>query len=268
MPETASPSVASPLIELSDVTVRYGSGQSEVLAVDGLSLDIPEGSFFSIIGPSGCGKSSILNLIAGYHFPSSGAVRIDGREISGPGPDRMVVHQQTTALLPWRNAEQNVALALQARGRSRAEAREGARHYLDTVGLNGFAEHPIYQLSGGMRQRLALARALATEAKVILLDEPLGAIDALQRSVLQDLLLRLWQGAGTTFVMITHSVEEAVYLSTDVVAMSARPGAIIQRRSLTFNRAALADGDSHVRGSPAFAAAEEDLYETLIAASN
>lgn len=257
-----------PLIELSDVTVRYGAGPGSVLAVDKFSLAIPQRCFLSIIGPSGCGKSSVLNLIAGYHKPSSGTVRMNGIEIVGPGPERMVVHQQSTALLPWFSAARNVALALTARGQPKAAAREGARHYLNMVGLAGFDDHPIYQLSGGMRQRLALARALATEAKVILLDEPLGAIDALQRAVLQDLLIRLWDETHTCFVMITHSVEEAVYVSTDVISMSARPGRIIRQQKFDFNRSALAGANSHVRASPEFAKAEEELYETLTAASS
>lgn len=257
-----------PLIELVDVTVRYGEGANSVLAVEGLSLAIPKTAFVSIIGPSGCGKSSVMNLIAGYHLPSAGRVEINGQAIVGPGPDRMVVHQQTTALLPWFDAERNVALALTARGKSKAEAREGARHYLSMVGLSGFESTPIYQLSGGMRQRLALARALATEASVILLDEPLGAIDALQRAVLQDLLIRLWHESGACFVMITHSVDEALYVSTEVVSMSARPGRILRQQGFGFNRATLDSGNSHIRASPEFAAAQQELYETLIAANN
>ncbi len=182
-----------PLIELVDVTVRYGAGASSVLAVEGLSLAIPATGSVTIIGRSGCGKSSVLNLIAGSRLPTSGRVEINGQPIVGPERDRMVVHQQTTTLLPCFDAERNVALALTARGKSKAEAREGARHYLSIVGLSGFESTPIY--------------------------------------------------------MINRSVDEALYVSTEVVSMSARPGRILHRQGFDYNRATRESGNSHIRAS-------------------
>lgn len=260
------PAAVRPILELSGVTVRYGQGERATLAVSGFNLALEEKSFVSLIGPSGCGKSSVLNLMAGYLSPTEGQVLMEGRPVLGPGPDRMVVHQQTTALLPWLSVEDNVALGLRARGMSKAVSRAAAQQYLEMVRLAGFGKHPIYQLSGGMRQRVALARALATEAKVVLLDEPLGAIDALQRGIMQDLLLRLWAESGRTFFLITHSVEEALYLGTTVLAMSSRPGRIVAQRAASFGRAALQGDGTRVRTAPEFSSTEADLLEILTAA--
>ncbi|MGE0237639.1 MAG: ABC transporter ATP-binding protein [Parvibaculaceae bacterium] len=257
-----------PLLELRNITVRYQSGGRDVLAVEGLDLVVPERSFVSLIGPSGCGKSSVLNVMAGYLRPVSGEALMLGSAIVGPGPDRSVVHQQTSALLPWLNVEDNVALGLLAQNLPKARRREAAKHYLELVRLSGFEKHPIYHLSGGMRQRVALARALATESKVVLLDEPLGAIDALQRGLMQDFLLRLWSESGRSFFLITHSVDEAIYLGTSVLAMSPRPGRIIARRDTDFGRRALREGGPKVRRSSEFLALQSELLEILTSAGS
>lgn len=254
----------TPLLELRNLTVRYASGGKQVLAVDNLDLTIGDKSFVTLIGPSGCGKSSVLNVMAGYLAPSSGQALMQCAPITGPGPDRAVVHQQTTALLPWLNVEDNVGLGLLSQKLTKAQRREAAKHYLELVRLSGFEKTAIYHLSGGMRQRVALARALATESKVVLLDEPLGAIDALQRGMMQDFLLQLWAESGRSFFLITHSVEEAIYLGTSVLTMSSRPGRIIARHDVGFGRDALRQGGAKIRAGTAFVKVQAELLELLV----
>ncbi len=251
-------------MKLSDVTVSYQLKAGPLIALDNVNLDVSEGSFVSLIGPSGCGKSTILNLMAGYIKPTRGQVLMMGKPVEGPGPDRMVVHQSSSALLPWLSVADNVGLGLRAKGVPKAKRKEIVRNYLDLVSLGGFGDHPIYHISGGMQQRVALARALATEAPVVLLDEPLGAIDALQREVMQDLLLDIWNRTRRTFVLVTHSVEEAVYLSTDIVVMSARPGRVLRRSSVSFGAQAVAEGPSKVKAEQPFVTAQSELMNQLI----
>lgn len=253
-----------PTMQLCDVTVSYPLRNGTLIALDNVNLEIEQGSFVSLIGPSGCGKSTILNLMAGYIRPTEGRVLMKGKPVEGPGPDRMVVHQQPSALLPWLSVADNVGLALRAKGVPRAKRMEIVRNYLELVSLGGFGDHPIYHISGGMQQRVALARALATEAPVVLLDEPLGAIDALQREVMQDLLLDIWNRTRRTFVLVTHSVEEAVYLSTDIVVMSARPGRVLRRSSVSFGAQAVADGSAKVKADQSFVTAQLELMNQLI----
>lgn len=255
-------------LELRNVTVRYQSDGRDVIAVEDFSAVVPPSSFVSVIGPSGCGKSSVLNVMAGYLRPTKGEAIMGGKPIMGPGPDRVVVHQQTSALLPWLNVQDNVALGLLAQGLSKKQRREAAKHYLDLVRLSGFEKHPIYHLSGGMRQRVALARALATESKIVLLDEPLGAIDALQREMMQDFLLKLWAESKRSFFLITHSVEEAIYLSTRVLAMSARPGKIIAHRDTDFGLRALNAPATKLKTSAEFVALHAELLDILISTSS
>lgn len=251
-------------MKLSDVTVSYQLKAGPLIALDNVNLDVSEGSFVSLIGPSGCGKSTILNLMAGYIKPTRGQVLMMGKPVEGPGPDRMVVHQSSSALLPWLSVADNVGLGLRAKGVPKAKRKEIVRNYLDLVSLGGFGDHPIYHISGGMQQRVALARALATEAPVVLLDEPLGAIDALQREVMQDLLLDIWNRTRRTFVLVTHSVEEAVYLSTDIVVMSARPGRVLRRSLVSFGAQAVAEGSSKVKAEQPFVTAQSELMNQLI----
>jgi taurine transport system ATP-binding protein len=253
-----------PALELYGATVSYNTRNGPMMALDKVNLSIAKGSFLSLIGPSGCGKSTILNLLAGYLMPTDGNVLCLGERITGPGPDRMVVHQQSTALLPWLTVGKNVELALKARKVPRQERQDIVRKYLTLVSLDKFADHPIYHISGGMQQRVALARALATEAPVVLLDEPLGAIDALQREIMQNLLLEIWGKTKRTFVLVTHSVEEAVYLSTDIVVMSPRPGRVMSRSSVNFGARTLAQGIKAVKEDPAFMATQTELLDQLI----
>ena len=247
-------------IQLKNISKTFGNHT----ALSGLDLDIADGEFVALVGPSGCGKSTILNLMAGYIKPTRGQVLMMGKPVEGPGPDRMVVHQSSSALLPWLSVADNVGLGLRAKGVPKAKRKEIVRNYLDLVSLGGFGDHPIYHISGGMQQRVALARALATEAPVVLLDEPLGAIDALQREVMQDLLLDIWNRTRRTFVLVTHSVEEAVYLSTDIVVMSARPGRVLRRSSVSFGAQAVAEGSSKVKAEQPFVTAQSELMNQLI----
>ncbi|WP_051833063.1 ABC transporter ATP-binding protein [Streptomyces sp. NRRL S-646] len=209
------------MIRLEGVEVRYGGA----LAVETTDLEFAEGSFTSLLGPTGCGKSTLLNVVAGFVPPSAGRALMDGVPVIGPGPDRGVVFQHY-ALLPWFTARGNVEFALKRFGLSRAERRARALRHLDDVGLAAAAEKYPAQLSGGMRQRVALARALAAEPRVLLMDEPFGALDAITRRRMQQLLSELWQRTGTTVVFVTHDVDEALALSQRIIVMAAGPGRV------------------------------------------
>jgi taurine transport system ATP-binding protein len=236
-------------------------------AIADVAFDLPAGDFLSVIGPSGCGKTTLLNVIAGFIRPGVGRVLVDGKAVSGPGPDRAVVHQQTAALLPWLSVRDNVGLALRARGVSRSQSREIVAHYLALVRLSDFGRHAIYEISGGMQQRVALARALAAESPVVLLDEPLGALDALQRQLMQDFLLDIWGKTRRTFLLITHSIDEAVYLSSEVLVMSPRPGRIVARERFSFGERALDGGGAAVKATAEFAGASARLLDLLMSPS-
>ncbi|MFQ6142070.1 ABC transporter ATP-binding protein [Streptomyces seoulensis] len=210
------------LVRLEGVEVRYGRS----LALAATELDFAQGSFTSLLGPTGCGKSTLLNAVAGFVPPSSGRVLMDGVPVTGPGPDRGVVFQHY-ALLPWFTARGNVEFALKRFGLSRTERRARALEALAEVGLADAAEKYPAQLSGGMRQRVALARALAAQPRVLLMDEPFGALDAITRARMQRLLTRLWEHTRTTVVFVTHDVAEALALSQRVIVMAAGPGRVI-----------------------------------------
>ncbi|MET8453180.1 ABC transporter ATP-binding protein [Streptomyces sp. NPDC005209] len=194
-------------------------------ALDGIDLDIAAGEFVVLVGPSGCGKSTLLDLLGGLARPTSGQILLDGRPVTGPGLDRGVVFQQY-ALLPWRTARGNVEFGLEATGTPRRDRAARAREFLDLVGLSGFEDRHPHELSGGMRQRVAIARSLAYDPDVLLMDEPFAALDAQTRESLQDELLRIWQRTGKTVVFITHGIDEAVYLGQRVAVMTSRPGRI------------------------------------------
>jgi len=205
--------------------VRDSRGRPEqFVALEGLDLTIKAGELFVLVGPSGCGKSTVLDLISGLNKPAAGTIRVGDRVVEQPGLDRGFVFQQYT-LLPWRTAQGNIEFALEAAGGlRRAERRERARHYLDLVGLTEFADRYPHELSGGMKQRVAIARSLSYEPEVLLMDEPYGALDAQTRERLQHELLAIWRRTGTTVVFITHDIDEAVFLGQRVGVMSNRPG--------------------------------------------
>ena len=194
-------------------------------ALDDITLDVPNGEFLTLVGPSGSGKTTLLDILGGLTRPTSGRVRVDGREVTGPGLDRGIVFQQY-ALFPWRTALGNVAFGLEQQGVGRRERQERARDGLALVGLEGFEDRYPHELSGGMKQRVAIARSLAYQPGILLMDEPFAALDAQTREQLQDELLRIWQQVHRTMVFITHSIEEAIALGDRVVVLSPRPGRI------------------------------------------
>jgi NitT/TauT family transport system ATP-binding protein len=235
--------------------------RSEFVALDDLNLVVEPGEFVTVVGPSGCGKSTILDLVSGLSRPSGGEVLVDGEVITGPGLDRSVVFQQYT-LLPWRTAQSNVEFALEAHGGlSKAERAERARDYLDLVGLTEFANRLPGELSGGMKQRVAIARSLCYEPGVLLMDEPFGALDAQTRESLQEELLEIWRRTGTTVVFITHDIEEAVFLGQRVAVMSTRPGRIIETIRIDLDKEGAADND--VRATPEFADHRHHIWSLL-----
>jgi NitT/TauT family transport system ATP-binding protein len=215
-PAVSSVSTAAPAIRLEGVTKVFGRGANAVVALDGLDLTVHAGSFVCLVGASGCGKSTLLNIVAGLDAPTSGRVEIDG--------GRPTLIFQEAALFPWLTTAENVELALRLRGVPRRQRRETVADLLDLVHLSGFAGKRPHELSGGMRQRVALARALAQEARILLLDEPFGALDAITRDLLHEELERIWRDAGLTILFVTHNVREAVRLGQRVVLLSSRPG--------------------------------------------
>ncbi|MDI6711628.1 MAG: ATP-binding cassette domain-containing protein [Anaerosomatales bacterium] len=211
-------------VEVEGLRVTYPGG-APVVALDGLDLQVAEGEPIAIIGPSGCGKSTLLLALAGLIAPSTGAVRVAGEPVVGPRM-RTALVLQDLGLLPWKTVEQNAGLGLEIRGVDAAQRRAAVARVLERLGLSGFGHAYPAELSGGMRQRVALARALALEADVLLMDEPLSALDALTREDLQDLLLDLWLQRRHTQVLVTHSIEEAVFLGKRIVVMTPRPGRV------------------------------------------
>jgi NitT/TauT family transport system ATP-binding protein len=205
-------------------TFQTIKGES-VHAIDGLSFDVGENEFLSIVGPSGCGKSTLLYIVAGFVAPTRGQVLVDGLPIRGPGPDRGIVFQEY-ALFPWKTVEANIKYGLEEKAVPRREQDRTVQKYLRLMGLDGFQHKYPRELSGGMKQRVALARTLAYDPDVLLMDEPFGALDAQTRELQQDELLAIWRLRKKTVLLVTHSVEEAVYLSERVLVMTARPGRI------------------------------------------
>src|ERR1700732_369691 len=221
-------------ISFEDVSKTY-LGQTEVRALDGISLTINEGEFVALLGPSGCGKSTLLNLLAGFEKTTEGTLLFDGETVTRPGPDRGVVFQEA-ALFPWLNVWQNVVFGPQVQGVARSEYESRARKLLKLVGLEAFAEALPVQLSGGMRQRVGIARVLAMSPRALLMDEPFGALDAQTRLSMQQLLLDVWQSLGTTVLFVTHDIDEAILLSDRICVMSARPGRIIRTIPIALTR--------------------------------
>ncbi len=216
---------AQPLLALQDVTLEYVTGRRVLRATQRVSLNIHEGERYVLLGPSGCGKSTLLKAAAGFVTPREGQIRLAGREVTGPGPDRIVVFQEFDQLPPWKTVLGNVAFPLRAaKGWSRSAAEQRAREVLAQVGLAEFADVHPHQLSGGMKQRVAIARALAMRPRVLLMDEPFAALDALTRRRMQDELLSLWQRLGFTLLFVTHSIEEALLVGSRIGVLSPRPG--------------------------------------------
>ena len=214
-----------PFLAINDVSKRFFVGAEPVEALHHVSLEVAKGEFVCLIGASGCGKSTLLRIVAGFERPTSGEVRVYGAPIAGSGSERGMVFQDY-ALFPWMTVRDNIGFGPRQKKKSKAEIRETTERYLEMVGLAQFADRYPYQLSGGMKQRVAIARVLANEADILLMDEPFGALDALTREQLQDELLEIWARTKVTVLFVTHSVEEAALLADRVVVMTAGPGRI------------------------------------------
>ncbi|HEX8601473.1 MAG TPA: ABC transporter ATP-binding protein [Pseudoduganella sp.] len=222
-------------IDIEHLTIRLGQGKQAFDAVQDVSLHIRPGEFICVLGPSGCGKSTLLGGLAGHWQPSGGSIRVDGDTVAGPHPDRGLVFQQHT-LFPWKKVLDNVAFGLKMKGVDRTERRQRARDMLKLVGLEGFEDRYPVQLSGGMQQRVEIARVLINGPRVMLMDEPFGALDAQTRLKMQELLLDVWTRVKTTIVFITHDIDEALFLADRILVMSPRPGRIIEEIHLDFPR--------------------------------
>ena len=229
------PTSYSEFLSFNQVAHEYGAGTEAVRALEGINLSVEEGEFVCVVGPSGCGKTTLLQLAAGFIFPTQGEVTLRGKRVERPGAERGVVFQQPN-LYPWLTVRDNVTFGPRMRGEKHSEYLPRADHFLKLVGLEAFSKRAPYELSGGMQQRAAIARVLANDPAVMLMDEPFGALDALSRERLQEELLAIWRETSRTIIFITHSVEEAVYLGTRVVVMTPRPGRIVFSEPLNFSQ--------------------------------
>lgn len=245
-------------IEVKDVSITFGKGSSAHRAVDTTEITIEAGQFVCILGPSGCGKSTLLNAIAGYVTPTEGTLLVDGTEVDKPGPDRGMVFQQYS-LLPWKTVYENVAFGPKMAGHSRVEAGSTANTFLELVGLKKFGDRYPAELSGGMQQRVGIARALANYPSVLLMDEPFGALDAQTRLMMQESLLDIWRKFGTTVVFVTHDVDEAVFLADRVLIMSTAPGRIIEDVKIGLPRPRSTD----MASSPEYVQARQFCLDTI-----
>jgi ABC-type taurine transport system ATPase subunit len=225
------------LLSLRHVELSYATRTGDVRAIDDISLSVASGEFVCLVGPSGCGKSTLLRIVGGFLAPSSGDVTVDGHAVRAPGADRGMVFQQP-ALYPWLSVGENVAFGLRMRGVPGAARAARVEALLRLVGLQEFARRAPWELSGGMQQRAAIARVLINEPRIMLMDEPFGALDVLTRDRMQEELLKMWRATSTTIILVTHSVEEAVYLGTRTLVMSPRPGRILVDVPTAFSRVA------------------------------
>jgi NitT/TauT family transport system ATP-binding protein len=245
-------------ISVSEVTKQFALGKETFTALGRISLDIGDNEFVTVVGPSGCGKSTLLNILAGLEEPTEGEAFVDGNQVDGPGPDRGVIFQQY-ALFPWLTVRKNVEFGLKTAGLRKKDRHERAQHFIDLVGLGDFADALPKMLSGGMRQRCAIARAYAVNPSILLMDEPFGALDALSRVKLQEQLLDTWSKERRTVMFITHDVDEAVFLANRVIVMAARPGRIydVVTVDLPYPRS------EEFRLSPEFAALRNRVWHSV-----
>lgn len=256
-PETEKVQVAEgeSFIHIRNLTKVYKRDEKETVAIENFDLDIKKGELISIVGPSGCGKTTILRMIAGLLEPTSGSIDIAGRPCTKPGPDRGMVFQDF-ALMPWRSVIRNVELGMEIEGVPKVERRERAEKYLEIVGLENFKDSRINELSGGMKQRVGIARALVNHPDVLLMDEPFGALDAQTRNLMQAGLIKVLQKTDQTIIFVTHSVDEAVYLSDRIVVLTKRPAKIKEIVDVPWPR-------PRDRASPEFTALRKKILEEL-----
>ena len=248
-----------PYIQAKGVTLTFRpKNRDPVTALQGLNLEVRRGEFLTLVGPSGCGKSTFLNVLLGLLRPDDGDIQLDGRKIAGPGYERAMVFQEF-GLLPWRTVLANVELGLELKAVPAAMRRGRARDLINLVGLTGFEHHYPHELSGGMKQRVGLARALATDPEVLLMDEPFAALDAQTRDLMQTELLQIWDRAKKTVIFVTHSIEEAAYLSDRVVVMTSRPGRTKRVIDIKFPR----PRDYEMRLSPEFNDIKATIWSSL-----
>jgi taurine transport system ATP-binding protein len=246
-------------LSIENLSMRFDlPNGSSVQALQDVSLQLAEGELLSVLGPSGCGKTTLLNIVAGFLAPTDGQLVLNGHRVSGPDAERGMVFQKG-ALFEWMSVRDNVSFGPRMAGKREAEWGEEVDHLLEIVGLQDFKEKAIYELSGGMQQRVALARCLANHPDVILMDEPLGALDALTREKMQSLVLKLWKETGKTIILITHSVEEALLLGERLLVMAPRPGRIHKEYRLPFADLGVGQDLREVKKHPEFAERREEI---------
>jgi len=248
---------------IDDISMRFELPDgSAVQALKNVSLELKEGELLSVLGPSGCGKTTLLNIVAGFLAPTEGKVILNDHRVTGPAPERGMVFQQG-ALFEWMDVRKNIAFGPDMAGKPAGETAKIVDHLLKTVGLQDFGSKMIYELSGGMQQRVALARCLANDPDVILMDEPLGALDALTREKMQGLVLKLWKETGKTIILITHSVEEALLLGERLVVMAPRPGRIHKEYRLPFAEMGVGKDLRAVKKEPEFGRKREEILSMI-----
>ncbi|MGK0367274.1 MAG: taurine transport system ATP-binding protein [Thermoproteota archaeon] len=249
------------MIQVEKINLKYEN--VEILALEDVSLDIKPQEFVVILGASGCGKTSLLNLIAGFLFTDSGEIKINGKHIEGPGPDRGVVFQKN-ALMPWLDVSDNIGLGLKFKGMEKEEAVKEIAKVLSWVDLEEFKNNYIYELSGGMQQRVGIARALVANPDILLMDEPLGALDAITREEIQKVILNLWDKTHKTILMITHSIEEALFMASKLIIMTPRPGKIHKEYSVDFSKQFLAGTDAKtIKRSKEFVDLKNEILQII-----
>ena len=248
---------------INDVSMRFDLPIGEsVQALKNVSLDIREGELMAVLGPSGCGKTTLLNIVAGFLAPTEGSVTLGGEPVFGPGPERGMVFQQG-ALFEWMNVRRNIGFGPSMKGAPANEIKTRVDELLEIVGLHAFGEKMVYELSGGMQQRVALARCLANDPEVILMDEPLGALDALTREKMQSLVLDIWKETGKTIILITHSVEEALLLGERLLVMAPRPGRIHKEYRLPFAELGVGKDLREVKKHADFGRTREEILSMI-----
>ncbi|SDH10628.1 taurine ABC transporter ATP-binding protein [Alloyangia pacifica] len=246
-------------LSIQNLSMRFDlPNGSSVQALKDVSLDLAQGELLSVLGPSGCGKTTLLNIVAGFLAPTDGKIILNGHEVRGPAAERGMVFQQG-ALFEWMNVRDNVSFGPRMAGKREKDYGANVDHLLEVVGLRDFKEKAVYELSGGMQQRVALARCLANDPDVILMDEPLGALDALTREKMQSLVLKLWKETGKTIILITHSVEEALLLGERLLVMAPRPGRIHREYRLPFADLGAGQDLRAVKKHPDFATTREEI---------